>query len=296
MPHDKGKRASGLLRLTLSLVIFGTVGLVRRFVAFPSGFTAFVRGAIGALIILAIMLILKRKPSLRAIKKNAPILLLSGGFLGINWILLFEAYRYTTVASACLVYYMAPILVIIASPLLLKSRVASVKWIAVAAAFLGMVLVSEPWKEGFLTSEGAVGILLALGAAFFYAGVTVLNKRLDGIEALDRTAVQLAAAAAVVLPYTLIAEEVTADMLDARSILLTLALALVHTGVAYFLFFSSIELLPAPTVAVLSYLDPILAVILSALILGEPMSPPAIIGAALILSAALFSELIPEKK
>ncbi len=275
------------------MTIFGTVGIVVKSLPLPSGFVAMSRGYIGCAVVLLFMLVSRRLPNLLAIKKNLLPLILSGAFIGINWILLFESYSYTSVATATLAYYMAPVFVIIASPIIISEKVSGVKWISVAVAFLGMALVSEPWKMGEGESAGFLGILLALGAALFYASVTLTNKKMKDISSLDITFVQLLTASAVITPYTFIAEDISAEMLDLPAILLLLTLGLIHTGVSYLLFFDSIKGLSAVTVGIFGYIDPIVALVLSAVILSEKMTVYGIIGAALILCATLFSELSP---
>ena len=283
-------------KLIGSMLIFGTVGLLRVNVAMPSAFMAMVRGLLGAAFILLVVLLGKGRPDMKAIKNNALLLILSGACIGINWMLLFESYNYTTVAKATLCYYMAPVFVVLASPFVLKTKVSLLKWGCVLLALLGMVFVSEPWSNG----EGAsdlYGIALALGAAVFYACVTLLNKKMKDISSYDTTVVQLLSASVVILPYVLLVDDITAEMFDLTSVILLLVLGIVHTGFAYTLFFGSIKGLPADTVALFGYIDPIVAVLLSALILSEPMTLFGVIGAVLIVASTLVSELMrPEGK
>ena len=272
------------------MLIFGTVGIVRRGMALPSGFVAMSRGFIGCAVILIFMLCTKKKPDLGAIKKNTLPLLLSGIFIGINWRFLFESFRYTTVAIATLCYYMAPVFVILFSPLVIGEKAGLTKIAAVLIAIVGMALVCEPWGGG-LSGDSLIGIVLALLAAVFYAAVTITNKKLRDISSLDRTVVQLFVASAAVLPYTLIAEKTTAEMFDPKSLVLLLTLGALHTGLAYLFFFSSIEKLSAVTVSLFSYIDPISAVILSLCLLGEPMTLVAAVGAVIIILSMIASEL-----
>ena len=121
--------------------------------------------------------------------------------------------------------------------------------------------------------------------------VVLLNKRIRGVSPLDRTVVQLGAAGLVLIPYVLLTERLSAAVFTPRVIALLLVVGLVHTGVAYALYFGSMERLPAHTLALLGYLDPVLAILLSALLLREPMSLTQALGAVLILSAAVIAEL-----
>ena len=272
------------------MLIFGTVGIVRRGMALPSAFVAASRGFIGCAVILLFMLIMRRKPSLSAMKANALPLILSGVFIGINWIFLFESFRYTTVATATLCYYMAPVFVVLFSPLILGERAGVIKILSVLVAVLGMVLVSEPWSGEF-SEESLLGIVFALLAAAFYAGVTITNKKLREISSMDRTLAQLFVAALAVVPYSLAAESVSAEMFSPDALLLLILLGALHTGFSYILFFSSIEKLPAASVSLLGYIDPVFAVILSAAVLQEAMSAPAVLGAVIIVLSMAGAEL-----
>ena len=287
--------AMGMTKLIGSMLIFGTVGVVVRNVAFPSSCVAMVRGFFGAAILLLVMFLSKTRPNMKAIKNNALLLIVSGVFIGINWILLFESFRFTTVATATLCYYMAPVFVVVASPFILKAKVPLFKWVCVILALLGMVLVSEPWSMGVGQNEG-LGILLALGAALFYASVTLLNKKMKDISAYDTTFVQLISASLVITPYVFLVDDITAEMFDPTSIILVALLGIVHTGLAYAMYFGSVKALPADTVALFSYIDPIVAVLLSALLLGEAMTVFGIIGASLIVVSTLISEVAHPKK
>jgi RarD protein len=279
------------LALIGSMGIWGTIGLMRRFLPVPSGFLAMARGLMGAAFLLLLIRLRGRRLSAAAIRENGRALALSGAMIGFNWILLFEAYRYTTVAVAELCYYMAPVFILIAAPFVLREHLTPRKLLCVTAALIGMALVSELHKSGPAGVADGRGIALGLSAAVLYAAVVLLNKRIRGVSPLDRTVVQLGAAGLVLIPYVLLTERLSAAVFTPRVIALLLVVGLVHTGVAYALYFGSMERLPAHTLALLGYLDPVLAILLSALLLREPMSLTQALGAVLILSAAVIAEL-----
>ena len=283
------KNDPSLQMLITSMVIFGTIGIFRRFIPLPSASIAALRGIVGAAFLLALTALRGKKLSRGAIRSNLALLLISGAVIGLNWIALFEAYRFTSVAVATLCYYMAPVIVILLSPLLLGEALTAKKLLCVAAAIVGMVLVSGVLNGG---GAGSVrGVLLGLAAAALYAAVVLMNKKMKPIPGLDRSVVQLAAAGIVVLPYALIGGFGGAEALTARTVLMLAIVCLVHTGLAYALYFGSMERLPAHTLALLSYIDPVVAVLLSALLLREPISLVTGIGAVLIIGAALICEM-----
>ena len=274
-----------------AMVIFGTIGIFRRFIPLSSAMLAMVRGLVGVLFLLLIMAIIPKRPDGRAIRRNLALLLVSGALIGFNWILLFEAYNYTSVATGTLCYYMAPVFVVFASPFVLRERLTWRRLLLSLVALVGMVLVSDILRVGFSDISELKGVFLGLGAAVLYATVILLNKKLKDISAYDRTVVQLATAFVVLVPYVFLTENVTAISPTPLSIVLLLVVGIIHTGLAYALYFGSMDKLPAQTVALYSYIDPILAVLLSALFLKEPMSIGGVIGAILILGATMASEL-----
>ena len=288
--EEKKNDPKSLAMLIASMLIFGSVGIFRRQIPLSSAFLAFSRGILGGLLILAFAAAKRGEARERPPgRRRFLLLVLTGAAIGFNWILLFEAYAHTTVAVATLCYYMQPTIVLLLSPLLFRERLTAKKGLCAAAAILGMVLVS-----GVTGGEGSGetrGVLLALGAAVLYAAVVILNKRITGVEAVERTTVQLLAAGAVMIPYLLLTGGFRGLDPDGMSLLLLLILGVVHTGLAYLLYFGSIRGLRIQTIAVVSYADPVSALLFSALFLRETLSLPGIIGAVLIIGAALLSEL-----
>lgn len=287
-----GQNKGSLLALILSMTIFGTVGVFRRYIPLPSSVIALFRGGVGTLVLLLVILLRDKKTA--GLGKNKGLLFLSGAMIGFNWILLFEAYNHTTVATATLCYYMAPVLVLLFSPLVLGEKWTIKKLVCIGAAFAGMVLVSGVLSSGFSVKE-LLGVGLGLGAAALYATVILLNKRIQGVEALDKTAAQMLSATVVLLPYVLLTEKVSALSFTGPSLALLLGMGIVHTGFAYVLYFGSLRKLSAHTAAIFSYIDPVVAVLLSALFLGETLRMGGVIGTLLILGAAVLGEM-PDKK
>ena len=285
------------LELIASMFIFGTIGIFVRHIPLPSSMIALVRGFVGAFFVLLFVYLKKSKLDKAAIKKNFIMLALSGAFIGINWILLFESYNDTTVATATLCYYMQPIFVILASPFLLKEKLTVKKAVCVAVALLGMVFVSGVLESGIPALSEAKGILYGLGAACFYATVVLMNKKITDINAYDKTIMQLGMGAMVLSPYVMLTQnfgEAATSMTPSLWVLL-LFVGLVHTGVAYALYFDAMKDLKAQTIAIFSYIDPIVAILLSALLLKENMGLYGVVGAILVLGSTFISEL-PEKE
>lgn len=291
------EKKAAIMKLALAMLIFGSIGVFRRYIPLSSAWMACVRGVIGTLFLVGIVMLSKKRVDQKAVRKNLLPLLISGAAIGVNWILLFEAYRYTTVAVATLCYYMAPVLVILLAPVLLKEKMTVKKSVCAAVAVLGMLFVSGIFEGGATAGGSGSGILFGLGAAMFYATAMLTNKFLKDISAYDKTIVQLGTAAVVVAPYALLTGGMQEfSVLTMPQILLLLAVGIVHTGVAYWLYFGSMDSLSGQTVAVYSYIDPAFAVVLSVLVLKEETGVLGIVGAILILGSTLFSEWNGTKK
>ncbi len=286
----KNIETSAKINLIVSMVVFGTIGIFRRYIPLSSSFIALARGFIGSLFLLAVLAFKKQKLSLATFKSNGFYLLISGIFIGFNWILLFEAYNNTSVSVATLCYYMAPVIVMLLSPVVLKEKLNAKKWMSVIASVFGMVFIS-----GVLNNNSSLadikGILFGLGAALLYALVIICNKKITNISPYDKTIYQLAIATVVLIPYTFLTEKITVSDFDYKIIFLLVFVGVLHTGFTYFLYFGSISNLNAQTVALYSYIDPICAIILSAVLLKENFGIYELIGTLLILGSTIICEI-----
>ena len=291
----KNEQAGARIALVSSMTIFGTIGIFRKFIPLSSGFLAMSRGFIGAISLVLLMIFWKKQVDIAAIGKKIWLLIISGALIGFNWILLFEAYNYTSVATATLCYYAAPIFVIIASPFILGEKLTAKKIACVLIAALGMVMVSGIFSASFGGLRDLIGVFLGLGAALLYASVVVINKKIGKMPPYEKTAAQLASAAIVILPYVFLAEDISPESFTLTSVFMMIVVGILHTGFAYALYFGSMSSLDAQTVALFSYIDPIVAIILSAVVLKENIGIIGYIGAVLVLGSTLYSEL-PEKK
>lgn len=282
------------LMLIVSMAIFGTIGLFRRYIDISSGELAFYRAVLATVFIGFFLLIKKSPVPFGKIKKQIPVLIVSGIAMAFNWILLFEAYNYTSVSAATLSYYFAPVIVTLVCPIIFKERMGLKQWICFIMSTVGIVLITltgqaQDGKNHFR------GILLGLGAAVLYATVIILNKFTRDIDGIHRTFLQFVSATAVLLPYVLFTTGINVMTLDTKGLLLLLVVGFVHTGITYCMYFSSLKELTGQKAAILSYIDPLVAVICSVTILEEKPTPALIAGGILILGFTLWNEL-PGKK
>ena len=282
------------IMLIISMVIFGTLGIFTRNIAISSGELALYRAILAAVLIFVYLIVTKQKTDFRSIKKELLLLLLSGTAMGINWILLFEAYKYTTISAATLSYYFAPVIVIVACPILFKEKLSSRQMICFLMSALGLVLITG---IGDLRNDNDfIGILFGLGAALFYAAVILLNKFIKNVEGIYRTFLQFLSAIVILIPYVKMTSGVTLGNLNFTGWVNLLIVGFIHTGITYCMYFSSLKELPGQKAAILSYIDPLVAVLISVAILGETMTIWQAIGGVFILGFTLWNEISPETR
>lgn len=273
------------LSMILSMVIFGTIGIFVKYIGLPSGLIATTRGITGAVVIILVMLVTKHKPDIKSVIKKLPVLIASGVAIGFNWILLFEAYNHTGIPVATVCYYTAPIFVVVATPFVFKSKLKPRQVICVVLALLGVVAVSGVLQNG---TTKITGVLLGVGAAVLYASVMIMNKFMGDVPDYERTVIQLGSAGLVVLPYALVTSSDVS--VTSTSVILLAIVGVVHTGFAYLLYFGALKKLKSQTTAILSYIDPASAIILSSIVFAQLPTAYELVGVVLIMSAALLSE------
>ena len=273
----------------LVMAAFGTMSLAVKHIPLGSAEIAMERAVIGAVTLVLAQLVGGRLLSSRELKGELPLLLLNGGILGFGWILLFQAYRYTSVSVATLAYYFAPVLITVGCAVWFREKMNGRQIVCFVCATAGLVLMLDPRH---LAAGGAsvTGILLALGSAVCYAAVVLMNKKIRTVTGMDRTLMQLAAAAVVLLPYVLFTGGIHAFSMTAGGWVSLLILGVFYTGLCYVVYFSTLSHLPGRTVALLSYADPLTAVLCSLLILGEGISAMQAVGGAMVIGFTLLNE------
>lgn len=281
------------LMLLASMTIFGTLGIFVRNIPVSSGELALYRAVLASLLLAVFLLITKHPIPLAKIKKEVPLLLVSGAAMGINWILLFEAYKYTSVSVATLSYYFAPVIVTVVCPVLFREKLTGKQIVCFVMSTLGIVLITGIGDVG--GGRDFVGILFGLGAAVLYATVVLMNKFIRNVESIHRTFLQFLAAVMVLLPYVVMTSGITVGNLNGIGWANLLIVGLVHTGVTYCMYFSALKELPGQKAAILSYIDPLVAVLISVTILGEPMTAGQVAGGIFILGFTLWNEITPNE-
>ena len=280
------------LMLVVSMTIFGTLGVFVRNIPVSSGELALYRAVLAALLIAVFLIATRQKIPFANIKKEVPLLLASGVAMGINWILLFQAYKYTTVSLATLSYYFAPVIVTVVCPVLFREKLTGKQIVCFIMSTVGLVMITGIGDVG--GGNDFIGILFGLGAAVFYATVILLNKFIKNVEGIHRTFLQFISAIVTLLPYVMLTSGVTLGSMNGFGWVNLLIVGLIHTGVTYCMYFSSLKELPGQKAAILSYIDPLVAVLISVTILGETMTWQQVVGGILILGFTLWNEISPK--
>lgn len=287
---NTSKMQNAKVQMIVAMVIFGTIGVFVRNISLSSGEIALFRAIIAIIAIICFQMGKKHHLKLQDMKGDLYLLILSGVAMAFNWILLFQAYTYTSISIATLSYYFAPAIVTIVSPILFRERLTKRQIICFVMATVGLVLIMDigSIKSG---SRDFIGIILGLGAATLYASVILINKKIKKVSGMDRTICQFGAAIVVLIPYVLLTSGIHIIELPMSGFINLLILGLIHTGGAYCIYFSSVKNLPGQKVAILSYIDPLVAIIISALLLTEEIGITQIIGGFIILGFTLWNEL-----
>jgi RarD protein len=287
---QKTMNSKAVIRYLCALFLYGTIGFFLHFIEYSSDFVVLCRGFFGSLFIGAVLYLKKERIDTEAIRKNLFLMILSGASLGFNWVFLFMGYRYgMAISSLC--NYMAPIIVVVITAVFYKEQINWKQVLCIITAFIGMLLLIGIFgnNEGIDIRCVVYGSLAALG----FVILVLCNRKLKGIKPLEKTLVQLFVSMIVVLPYVMINDSFPKHF-DLLSVILVLVLGFVHTGLAYICYFSSIDVLPAQTIAVLGYLEPVLNVLIGALVFSEQIGLSGIIGAILILAASLGNEIFSD--
>ena len=277
--------------LASAFFIWGSIGIFVKMIPLNSGVVAFDRSLVGMLFLIAVKAFMHKKVDIKGLKGNLLELCINGALLGLNWILLFESYNYTSVATSTICYNLGPMLVVLVSPLVFKERLTIVKILCVATALFGVVCVSGVFEQSGVSSRDLIGVAFGVSAAVVYAITVVINKRLDKIDPIDKAVTQFASSTVVMFIYCLFTTKASELEFSVQTIILMIVVGVVHTGVTYTLYFKSLPNVTSQNVAIFAYIDPVVAVVLSALVLREELTVSTVVGAVLVIASAVFSEI-----
>lgn len=276
-----------------AMAAFGTIAVFVRGIGLSSMETAFWRGIIALFVLGGIQLFCGRNDRSGISFQQKILLFISGMAIGLNWALLFMAYEHTSVAVATLAYYFAPVLVILLTPVLFQEKMTLFQFFCFLAATAGLVMVIG---TGNVSQPGNMqGIAYGLGAAVFYAGVILMNKAIPQGSSLERTLIQFAGAAVLLGIILACGQGFHLSEVTASGMVRLFIVGAVHTGLCYWLYFSSVKELPGQQIAILSYIDPLIAILVSVLYFHEPVTFLQGAGAAFILGFTCLYEFVKNR-
>lgn len=291
---NKGNKAK--IELASAFLIWGSIGVFVKMIPLNSGVVAFDRSLVGMLFLVMVKLFMKKKIDFNGMKNSLWLLCINGALLGVNWILLFESYNYTSVATSTICYNLGPMIVVMLSPIVFREKLTVVKVLCVLTALFGVVCVSEVFNQSGIGKRGLIGVALGLMAAVVYAITVIINKQLDKVDPIDKAITQFASSTVVMLIYSVFTTKVSELQFTVSTIILLIVVGVVHTGAAYTIYFKSLPNVTSQNVAIFAYIDPVVAVVLSALVLKEQLGVATIVGAVLVIVSAIFSELYDNKQ
>jgi len=280
------------IKLVLVMIIWGSLGVFTRSIPLSALSLAFLRALIALPVLFVVM---KMKKSDKVKWTLLKPYLISGVLLGFGWLTLFYGFKHTSISSAVMIYNMCPVYVMIAAPLLLKETISKIQIAVIFVSFLGLCLiVSHNLSEGY----GYMGLALSAISGMLYATIVLINRSIKvRVDNQTATFVQIFTAMIVLLPFVLIDGTIlTVVDLDSRAVTYTILLGILHTSVAYTMFFSLYTHMKSVEIVSYSYLEPLFGILFSVIFLGETLTLPQIMGGILILGSTYIGEMLKDRK
>lgn len=281
------------LKMILGMAIFGSIGIFVHEIGLPPAVIASIRALVGTAFLAIILGFYNNRANLSDVKKNILPIIISGTALGFNWIFLFEAYQQTTIPIATVCYNLAPVFVLILSPILLREKVTLVSIACTLGALAGAVLISGVTSGD---SINLTGITYAIIAAILYAVIMLTNKKISGISSLDNAFYQMAVASVVTIAYSVFTVDMSSVTFGGNVGWMLLVLGILHTAIAYALVFSASKRMTAQAWGILSYLEPATAIVLAFFLLKQPITAIEMLGAVMVFGFALINALVRRRK
>ncbi len=279
-------------KLVLVMIIWGSLGVFTKSIPLSALSLAFLRALIALPVLFIVM---KMKKSEKVKWSLLKPYLISGVLLGCGWLTLFYGFKHTSISSAVIIYNMCPIYVMIAAPLVLKETISKIQITVICISFLGLFLIVG---QNLLEGYGTMGLVLSAISGVLYATIVLINRSIEvRVDNQTATFVQIFTAMLVLLPFVLMEGDVLKVVsLDAMAGTYTILLGILHTGVAYTMFFSLYTHMKSIEIVSYSYLEPLFGILFSIIFVGETLTFPQIIGGILILGSAYIGEMLKDRK
>ncbi|MGL4636900.1 MAG: DMT family transporter [Beijerinckiaceae bacterium] len=279
---------SGAAQMAVAMIISGTIGWFVVVAGLPAVDVVFWRCVFGAVTLLVICATLGHLRRDVISLQNAGLAALGGVAIVLNWLLLFSAYQHASISVSTVVYNTQPFMLIALGAVLFKEKptLNAMIWLGVAFAGMLMIVQGKP-ASGRAGGDYLFGILLALSAAFFYAIGTLVARRLKGIPPFVIVLVQVIVGTLMLAPFA----GSQSQAFSANTWMALTTLGAVHTGIMFVLLYSAVQKLPTTHVGALSFIYPVVAVIVDVVAFGQKLQPLQLFGGAAILVAAAGTTL-----
>ncbi|KRL37948.1 DMT family transporter [Liquorilactobacillus uvarum] len=279
-------KKTSFIQLSTAMIIFGTIGFFSRLSGLPSMELVFIR-CVSAVIFLAIYWFFSGwyKKEIWAIKETS-IVIIGGILLVLNWLLFFSSLEHTAVTIAISIYNLAPIIVLLISWVFFKAPIQKLGLLSVVLAFIGSLFISGITLKAMQNGQSFVGPLDSIAAAFFYAFVILTGKKIKRLSPYAVTLIQTLTGVVMLFPfvnYSLYTELTLSEWFY------SILTGVVHTGVVYLLFYGGIRRLKVTTVSALTYLDPLVAILIDVFISGFVPSYLQVLGIIIIFVALSYT-------
>lgn len=268
------------------MTIFGSIGFFSRLSGLPSLELVFVRCISATVFLTAYWLISGNYKRETWQKKEMTAILIGGVFLVLNWIFFFASFEKTAITVAISIYNLAPIIVLVIGWIFFKDRIKLLGILAVVLAFIGTVLISGISINDLSGGKSVVGPFYALAASLLYAFVIITGKYIKQASPYLVTIIQTFIGVIMLLPFVHYSFFMH---LTAANWFYSIFTGVVHTGIVYLLFYGSIRSLPTPVISALTYLDPLVAILLDVLITGFVPAYLQILGILFIFIALSYT-------
>jgi drug/metabolite transporter (DMT)-like permease len=273
----KGKNF-GVLEMIITTAIWGSIPILAIFSDLPSPVFVFFRVFITSIFLIPVI---RKRVNLRNLINK--YVFLSGIFLALNWILLFYAVSIIQVSEAILLYYSGPIFAILIMHFL-GERIGINRYISIIIAFTGIFIIINP-----TTLNISIGALIALASGIFYGLLAVASKMVTGIvNSKELVFYQTIISTIITSPFLLILR----FNLTLNNIVIVTIAALVNTLLALFLWYDALTKISVQLSSILSYLDPVFAMLFVFIFLHQIPTLISLLGGILIISSGIFSVII----
>lgn len=280
------------IKLVLVMIIWGSLGVFTRSIPLSALSLAFLR----AFIALPVLFVVMKMKKVDKVKWQLLMpYLISGVLLGFGWLTLFYGFKHTSISSAVIIYNMCPVYVMIFAPLVLKETISKIQIGVIFASFIGLFLIVG---HNLLEGYGYMGLALSAVSGMLYATIVLINRSIKvRVDNQVATFVQILTSMMVLLPFVLMDGDIIRVVnLDPMAITYTILLGILHTGVAYTIFFSLYEHMKSVEIVSYSFLEPLFGILFSVIFVGETLTFVQIVGGFLILGSTYIGEMFQDRK